>query len=90
LEPGGVAGLGAADQMEAPLDQDERHDPSALLPPARYRSMASNRKTPARSWAQAVRIAAYRHCRLVLSSATLQPQPMMLSGGSETVRSPSK
>jgi hypothetical protein len=26
LEPNVVAGLGAADQMEAPLDHDERHD----------------------------------------------------------------
>jgi hypothetical protein len=28
LKAGGVASLGAADQVEAPLDQDERHDPS--------------------------------------------------------------
>jgi hypothetical protein len=28
FEPGRVAGLGAADQVEGPVDQDERHGPS--------------------------------------------------------------
>jgi len=44
FEAGGVAGLGAADQVEGPLDQDERQDP---LPRCCRQhattSMASNR-----------------------------------------------